>query len=255
MDRLREKVALITGGAGGIGIAAARLFATEGAKVVIADLQDATLQAALRQIGHSGVTTLITDVTDETQMRDAIASVIDRHGRLDAFFVNAGIEGRVSPLAEYPTDVFDRVLAVNVRGVFLGLKYAIPVMQKQGSGSIVITSSIAGLKGSVGISAYVTSKHAVVGLMRSAAKEVAASGVRVNTIHPSPIETRMMRSIEEGAAPGGAQAAKARFTSAIPTGRYGSAEEVAQLALFLMSDESRFLTGGCYSVDGGMSAG
>jgi NAD(P)-dependent dehydrogenase (short-subunit alcohol dehydrogenase family) len=255
MDRLKEKVALITGGAGGIGVAAARLFAAEGAKVVIADLQDAAMQAALREIGNTAVTSLATDVTDETQMRDAIASVIDRHGRLDAFFVNAGIEGRVSPLVEYPTDVFDRVLAVNVRGVFLGLKYAIPVMQKQGSGSIAITSSIAGLKGSAGMSAYVASKHAVVGLMRSAAKEVASSGVRINTIHPSPIETRMMRSIEEGAAPGGAPAAKARFASAIPAGRYGTAEEVAQLALFLMSDESRFLTGGRYSVDGGMSAG
>ncbi|MFT4099972.1 MAG: SDR family NAD(P)-dependent oxidoreductase [Burkholderiaceae bacterium] len=255
MDRMKDKVALITGGAGGIGAAAARLFADEGAKVVIADLDDAALEAALREIDHPAVTSLAADVSDDAQMREVVAAVVARHGRLDAFFANAGIEGRVAPLTEYPTDLFDRVFAVNVRGVFLGLKYAIPVMQRTGGGGIAITSSVAGFRGSPGLSAYSTSKHAVVGLMRTAAKEVAASGVRVNTIHPSPIETRMMRSIEEGAAPGAGDRAKERFTSSIPAGRYGTPQEVAQLALFLLSDESRFITGACYSIDGGISAG
>ncbi|MFT3799732.1 MAG: SDR family oxidoreductase [Burkholderiaceae bacterium] len=255
MDRMKDKVALITGGAGGIGAAAARLFADEGAKVVIVDLDDAALEAALREIDHPAVTSLAADVSDDAQMREVVTAVVARHGRLDAFFANAGIEGRVSPLTEYPVDMFDRVFAVNVRGVFLGLKYAIPVMQRGGGGSIAITSSVAGFRGSPGLSAYSGSKHAVVGLMRSAAKEVAASGVRVNTIHPSPIETRMMRSIEQGAVPGDGDRAKAKFASAIPAGRYGTPQEVAQLALFLLSDESRFITGACYSIDGGISAG
>jgi NAD(P)-dependent dehydrogenase (short-subunit alcohol dehydrogenase family) len=147
------------------------------------------------------------------------------------------------------------VIAVNVRGVFLSLKYVMPAMVKNGGGSIIITSSIAGLHGFAGLSAYVTSKHAVVGMMRSAVLECTPAGVRINTIHPAPIETRMMRAIEEGAAPGAAAQAKQGFETMIPAGRYGTPEEVASLALFLASDESRFCSGGLYSVDGGLSVG
>jgi len=166
-----------------------------------------------------------------------------------------GIEGAIAPITDYPVEMFDRVLAVNVRGVFLGLKHALPVMQRQGGGSIVITSSVAGYKGGAHLSAYSASKHAVVGLMRSAVLETGASGVRINTIHPAPIDTRMMRSIEHGRAPGAEAAAKQMITTRIPAGRYGSADEVALTALFLASDDSRFCTGGRYPVDGGMSAG
>lgn len=174
---------------------------------------------------------------------------------IDALFSNAGTEGRISPLVDYPVDAFDQVMAVNVRGVWLSLRYAMPVMQRQGGGSIVITSSIAGLRGFAGLTAYATSKHAVVGLMRCAALEGAKHGIRVNTIHPSPIETRMMRAIEEGAAPGAADQAKDAFISMIPAGRYGTPEEVARVALFLASDDSAFCSGALVSVDGAMSAG
>ncbi len=152
-------------------------------------------------------------------------------------------------------------MAVNVRGVWLGLKYVIPVMARRGGGSIVITSSTAGIRGTIGTSAYTTSKHAVIGLMRTAALECAPLGIRVNTVNPAPIETRMMRSIEQmraSQATGGSitvEQVKEASASRIPLKRYGAPEEVARLMLFLASDESSFCTGGVYMVDGGTSAG
>lgn len=157
-------------------------------------------------------------------------------------------------LHDYPVDVFDKVLAVNIRGAWLGLRYVIPEMQKRKGGSIVITSSIGGLIGYPGLSAYVTSKHAAVGMMRSAALECAPLGIRVNTVNPAPIETRMMRSLEQQAAPDAPDQARQAFADLVPAGRYGTPEEVAQLMLFLASDESRYCTGGVYTVDGGFTA-
>ena len=255
MQRLKDKVAIITGGAGGIGVATAKRFVAEGARVVLVDLQQKALETAMAAIGSDAVSAVTADVSNEDQVHAYVQTTLDRHGRLDVLFSNAGTEGAVAPIVDYPMDIFDRVIAVNLRGIYLSLKCAMPVMQKQGSGSIIMTSSIAGLKGFAGLSAYVASKHAVVGLMRSAVLEAGASGVRVNTIHPSPIETRMMRSIEEGAAPGATAAVKTQFESMIPAGRYGLPEEVANTALFLASNDSIFCTGGRYSVDGGMSAG
>ena len=255
MDRLKGKVAVITGGAGGIGLATARLFVAEGATVVLVDRDEPALQAAAAELGSEAVSTLAADVADEAQVRGFIGATLQRHGRLDVLFCNAGIEGAIAPIADYPVEMFDRVLAVNVRGVFLGLKHALPPMQRQGGGSIIITSSIAGMRGGAHLSAYSASKHAVVGLMRSAVLETGASGVRINTIHPSPIDTRMMQAIEHGRAPGAEAAARQMITSRIPAGRYGTADEVARTALFLASDDSRFCTGGRYPVDGGMSAG
>ena len=254
MKRLDGKVALITGGAGGIGAEAARLFVAEGARVVLADLQESALRSVVDGLAPGAADYKVTDVADEEQMRQAVETATRRFGRLDILFINAGTEGRIAPLVASDLADFRKVLDINVVGAFLGLKYAIPVMQEQGGGSIIITSSIAGLRGASGLSAYSTSKHAVVGLMRSAVLEVGDTGVRINTIHPSPIETRMMRSIEDGKAPGQGEAIKRRIEATIPAGRYGTPEEVARLALFLASDESRFCTGGCYSVDGGLSA-
>lgn len=255
MGRLDGKVALITGAAGGIGAETARLFVAEGARVMLADLPGTALQSLAKELGSDAASYIATDVSSEVQMQRAVDAVVERYGRLDVLFANAGTEGRVVPLVDCALEDFQRVINVNVVGVFLGLKHAIPVMQAQGGGSIAITSSIGGLKGFAGLSAYVTSKHALVGMMRSAVLEIGNTGVRVNTIHPSPIETRMMRSIEEGAAPGQGSAVKKQFEASIPSGRYGTPSEVAQMALFLASDDSRFCTGGRYSVDGGMSAG
>lgn len=251
--RLAGKVALITGGSGGIGLATARLFLAEGARVLLVDLDAVALAAAQAELDHPALATRVADVADEAQMREAVADALQRHGRLDVLFCNAGIEGAVAPIADYPVAQFDRVLAVNVRGVFLGLKHALPVMERQGGGSIIITSSVAGMKGGAHLAAYAASKHAVVGLMRSAVLETGASGVRINTIHPSPIETRMMRAIEHGRAPGAEAAARQAIAARIPAGRYGLPEEVAGTALFLASDDSRYCSGGRYSVDGGMT--
>jgi NAD(P)-dependent dehydrogenase (short-subunit alcohol dehydrogenase family) len=207
---------------------------------------------------------VVADTTQPEQVERFVQTAVERYGGVDILLANAGIEGRVLPITEYPVDVFDQVLAVNVRGVWLGLKYVIPVMQQRGGGSIVITSSTAGLRGTAGTSAYTTSKHAVIGLMRSAALECAPLKIRVNTVNPAPIETRMMRSLEQQRAENAERAGetsatpeqmKALGTTRIPLGRYGEPDEVARLLLFLASVESSFCTGGVYSVDGGVSAG
>ncbi|MGK0220838.1 MAG: NAD(P)-dependent dehydrogenase (short-subunit alcohol dehydrogenase family), partial [Limisphaerales bacterium] len=160
----------------------------------------------------------------------------------------------VKPIVEYDEARFDQVMAVNVKGPFLGLQATMPAMEKRGGGSIVITSSVAGVGGSPGIAPYVTSKHAVIGMMRSAAKEGAADKIRVNTVNPSPVETRMMRSLEEGLSPGAADEAKAAIVASIPAGRYGEPEDIAKVMLFLASDDSEFVTGSVYMVDGGSTA-
>jgi len=189
-----------------------------------------------------------------------VALAVQRFGRVDCLINNASINAPMIDIVDIIAAVFDQVMAVNVRGVWLGLKYAIPALRARGGGSIIITSSTAGIRGSVGLSAYTTSKHAVIGLMRSAALECAPWGIRVNTVNPAPIETRMMRSLEEmrttvaGTSVTVAQTKEA-FAARIPLGRYGAPEEVGRLMLFLASDESSFCTGGVYMVDGGSSAG
>jgi NAD(P)-dependent dehydrogenase (short-subunit alcohol dehydrogenase family) len=171
-------------------------------------------------------------------------------GSIDVLVNNAGIS-HIGNLESTPEEEFDRLFQVNVKGVFLGLKAAIPAMQTRGGGSIVITSSVAGVRGAPGVSAYVTSKHAVIGLMRSAARECAPLNIRVNTVNPSPVETRMMRSLEEGMLPGSAEAAKQTITAGIPLNRYGTPAEIAQVMLFLASDDSAWVTGSVYMADGG----
>jgi NAD(P)-dependent dehydrogenase (short-subunit alcohol dehydrogenase family) len=253
MGRLDGKIAVITGAARGIGLAAAKLFVGEGARVLMVDLDEGPLRRAAKEVGEAA-SDFVADVTDASQVEAYVRTAGERYGGFDVLLANAGIEGPVKPIAEYPIDVFDRVIAVNVRGAWLGVRTAIPVMQKRGGGSIIITSSIAGVKGGIpGISAYVTSKHAVIGLMRNAALECAPLGIRVNTVTPAPIETRMMRQLEEGMIPGGGGQAKEAVAAMIPMHRYGTPDEVARTMLFLASEDSRYCSGGIYLVDGGMS--
>lgn len=174
---------------------------------------------------------------------------VEKFGEIDVFFNNAGIEGKVAPIIEQKVEDFDKVISVNVRGVFLGLKHVLPVLSKQGYGSVINTSSVAGLSGSPNVSPYITSKHAVVGLTKAAAVEMAASNVRVNSIHPSPVNTRMMRSLEKGL-----EVEQETLAQTIPLGRYGESSDIANLVLFLASDESSFITGAQYRIDGGMAA-
>ena len=174
---------------------------------------------------------------------------MDTYGKIDIFFNNAGIEGKVAPITEQKVEDLDKVLAVNVRGVFLGLQNVLPVMMEQKSGSITNTSSVAGLGGSPGVPPYIASKHAVVGLTKAAAVESAAYGIRVNSIHPSPVNTRMMRSLESGL-----NVDEATLAKSIPLGRYGESEDISNLVLFLASGEITFIRGSQYHVDGGMAA-
>ncbi len=260
MARLTGKVTVITGGAGGIGRTAARVFTEEGAQVLLVDLNEAALEQAVQAAGSVQASYVVADATQPEPVQQAIHTAVERYGGVDIFLANAGVEGVVQAIPDYPIEVFDQVMAVNVRGVWLGLKYVIPVMRQRGGGSIVITSSVAGIRGTSGMSAYNTSKHAVIGLMRTAALECAAHGIRVNTVNPAPIETRMMRSLEEMRTSHMGRSAtveqtKQRYASRIPMQRYGDPEEVARLMLFLASDESSFCTGGVYMVDGGSSAG
>lgn len=251
--RLDGKVALLTGAAGSIGLAAARRFVAEGAKVMLVDRNEQALQELVRELGSSAAW-LAVDVTEAEGVQAMVGETLQQFGGLDILLANAGIEGDVGAIVDVDVNAFDAVMATNVRSVWLGLKYSIPVMRERGGGSIVITSSVAGVQGSLGLALYNTSKHAVVGLMRSAAYECAKYNIRVNTVNPGPIESRMMNSIEDGVTSGRAEKYKNAVLRTTPMARYGQPEEVANMMLFLASDESSYCTGGVYMVDGGKTA-
>jgi len=251
VKRLENKVAIITGGAGSIGKATAKLFLNEGAKVLLVDLSEPDLKKVVAELNNENATYCVADVSKSEDVQHYINETVNLWGRIDIFFNNAGIEGVVKPLIEYPEDEFDKVISINVRGVWLGNKYVLPHMKY--GGSIIMTSSVAGVLGFSGLSAYVTSKHAVVGIMRSTAIEAAPYNIRVNTIHPAPVNNRMMRSIEEQAAPGYSEDVKKQFEQIIPLNRNAEPIEIAQLVLFLASNESKYITGTTQLIDGGMS--
>lgn len=254
MGRLKDKVAVITGGAGDLAKVTARRFVDEGAKVLLVDRDSTAVEEARREIDNAHVRSFVADVTQAAGNQAMIDEAVQHFGGVDIFLANAGIEGVVGPIMDCNEADFEQVMAVNVKGPFLGLKAAIPAMRARGGGSIVISSSVAGLRGGANFAPYTTSKHAVVGLMKSAARELAADGIRVNTVNPGPIETRMMRSLEHGLAPGAEDRAKAAMTANIPMNRYAEPIEIANLMLFLASDEAAFVTGAAYLADGGMMA-
>ncbi|WP_217438621.1 SDR family NAD(P)-dependent oxidoreductase [Fertoeibacter niger] len=249
------RIALITGAAGAIGLATAKLLASRGATIAAMDVPGADFDAVRAVVPDpKALLALEADVTDEAAFGAAIAATVEAFGTIDSFFNNAGIEGPVAPIPDFPTDGFRKVMEVNVVGIFLGLKLVIPVMAKAGRGSIINSSSVAGLTGSPGLCAYVASKHAVLGLTRAAAVEWGGKGICVNCINPGPIESRMMASIEEGASPGAAAAVHDGFAATIPMKRYGTPEEVAGVVAFLASDDAGYVNGAAYTVDGGMTA-
>jgi NAD(P)-dependent dehydrogenase (short-subunit alcohol dehydrogenase family) len=250
------KVAIVTGGGGGIGRATSLGFAKGGAKVVVVDRDQSLGEGTagiLRQQGGDA-TFVRADVTKSADVQGYVRAALDKYGRIDCFFNNAGIEGKLADTVDYDDDAFDQVIAVNVRGVFLGLKHVLPAMIKQGSGAVVNTASVAGLVATPGMSAYVASKHAVIGLTKTASGEVARNGVRVNAVCPGPIDTRMIQSIAQTRAPNDPAGFAAGYQQMIPIGRYGRAEEIANLVLFLCSDAASNMTGGHYVSDGGRSA-
>ncbi|MCA9829262.1 MAG: glucose 1-dehydrogenase [Dehalococcoidia bacterium] len=254
--RFEGKVAVVTGAAGGIGREACLRFAAEGARVVAVDLAESDLGGVISAVNRLGSEAIATpaDVTQSSQVKAYVDAAVARFGRIDAFFNNAGIEGWVGPSTDYPEEMFDRVMAVNVKGVWLGMKYVVPVMRKVGGGAIVNTASVAGLSGTPTIIAYGASKHAVIGLSKSGALEFGGDNIRVNAICPSPIETRMMRSLERGINADDPEAVHKSMAANIPLGRYGEPGEVAALVAFLCSDDAKFISGGVYTIDGGSRA-
>ena len=230
VKKFENKVVLITGGSGEIGKATAELFLQEGAKVAIVGTNDGKLARVKEELGN--ILTIKADVTSEEDVKNYVKKTVEEYGRIDIFFNNAGTEGKMAPITEQNIDDVRKVMDINVMGVFMGLKHVIPIMQKQGSGSIINTSSDAGLAGSPGLAPYVASKHAVVGLTKTAALEVASDNIRVNSIHPTNVEGRMMESIEAGLNPDDPKSIKEEWTSAIPMGRYAKLEEVQSLYCF-----------------------
>jgi len=254
-EDLAGKVVLITGGAGGIGAAAAQAFLAQKCKLALVDISaDALAQVAASLNAPKGsLVTLTADVSKEGDVKAYVDATIRAFGTIDVFFNNAGIEGKVAPLVQQDMADVDRVFAINIRGTYLGLKYVLPVMYAKKSGSVINTSSVGGLVAGpgLGVTPYVTSKFAITGMTRLVANESAPYGVRVNSVHPSPVNTGMMRRLEEGFAPGHATDAQKGIASGIPLGRYAEASDVADAVLFLASDASRFITGDQLRVDGG----
>ncbi|MBI2761507.1 MAG: glucose 1-dehydrogenase [Chloroflexi bacterium] len=251
MGRLEGKTAVITGAASGMGRATALLFAREGARLLVADVDERGGEQVAEEIRGGGgkATFRRVDVSRSAEVEAMIGAAAEEFGALDVLFNNAGIEGESARVADSSEENFDRVIAVNLKGVFLGMKYGLPVMAGQGRGSVINTASVAGLVGWYGANAYSAAKGGVVTLTKTAALEYARYGVRVNCICPGVIRTAMVERIT-----GGTDEAMERLRRMQPFPRLGSAEDIARMALFLASDESEFVTGAAMTVDGGLTA-
>ena len=251
-------MAIVTGAARGIGAASAARLAAEGANVVLFDLPDSDLEPVTQAVAEAGGKALAVagDVRQPANLERCVAAATERFGGVDILFANAGIEGSADAWfePETPVEVFDQVIDVNLRGVFYALRAVVPAMRERGAGAIVATSSTAGLGGSRRGLAYPASKHGVIGIVRSAALQLARFGIRVNAICPGPTETPMMRAIERQLSPDDPQAVHDARTRSVPLRRYAEPSEIAALVAFLCSDDASYITGGAYPVDGGSGA-
>ena len=249
--QLQDKVILVTGGGSGIGRATSILLARQGAKIMIADYVAESAERTVKAIKEAGgeASCIAADVSTTKQVEMMVIKTVETYGRLDGAFNNAGIEGKMADTVNYPEDVFDRIIATNLKGVWLCMKYEIPQMLKNGGGSIVNTASGAGLVGVEQLSAYNASKHGVVGLTKTAALEYAQKNIRVNCVCPGLINTPMVaRMIDSGGMD------EREFIAAEPVGRMGKPEEIGEGVVWLLSEASSFVTGHSLSIDGGYVA-
>jgi 3alpha(or 20beta)-hydroxysteroid dehydrogenase len=247
------QVAVITGAANGFGLAVATRLADEGAKLVLVDRDASALALAASKLSGLPV---VADVSVESEVDGYVAAAVAEFGRIDLFFNNAGIEGRMAPMTELSVADFDRVWAVNARGVFMGLRAVLTVMKPQGSGVIVNTASMAAIKGAATFSPYIASKHAVLGLTKSAALEAAPYGIRVNCVAPGHIDTRMARDLTAQIDPSDPEGVFRSVSASVPYGqRYGTAAEVANVVTWLLSSESEYVSGSLHLIDGALNAG
>jgi NAD(P)-dependent dehydrogenase (short-subunit alcohol dehydrogenase family) len=246
------KTAIVTGAAGGIGAALVKRLAARGLNLTLVDIDVDALGPVAADAGLNDDNSLLlaADVSKPEDVANYVDRTVEKFGRIDYFANNAGIECPFGAIEDQAIEDLDKVYAVNVRGVFLGLQHVLPVMKQQGSGSIMNTSSLAGIMGAPMMAPYVMTKHAVIGITRSAAAEAASSGVRVNAVLPGTINTMMMRRIEDSS--GTPDEFKKMNDEATPLGRYGEADEVAAVMNFLLSEDSAFVTASLYTVDGGM---
>ncbi len=255
MARLKGKTAIITGATGGIGEATAKLFLEEGANVMLVGRSLEKLQESRGRLRtNTAIGHFVADAGDEAATAAAVAETVKLFGGIDILFANAGTEGAVSPIEAIRMGDFEEVLRTNVLGVWLAIKHCVEPMKKRGGGSIIATASISGLRGFAAIVPYIASKHAVLGIIKSAALELGPAGIRVNAIAPGPIDNRMIRSLETQFVPENPDAIREVMNAKIALGRYGTNEEVAEMALFLASDQSSYCTGGTFSIDGGYTA-
>lgn len=252
---LEGKVAIITGATGGIGEASAKLFLEQGAKVMLVARSAQKLKETRERLEvTAGLAHFVAEAVDESAMAAAVAATVDAFGGVDLLFANAGTEGVVAPIEALRLADFEEVLRTNVLGVWLAMKHCVAPMKQRGGGAMLATASIAGVVGFANAAPYIASKHAVCGLVKSSALELGGFGIRVNAIAPGPIDNRMIRSIESQLSPDDPDAARVGMKASIALQRYGSNEEVARLAAFLLSDQASYCSGGVYMVDGGYVA-
>jgi NAD(P)-dependent dehydrogenase (short-subunit alcohol dehydrogenase family) len=254
---IEGKVAVVTGAAGGIGGASAAELGRHGAKVLLVDNRGDAVESLTAELVESGIdaASFTADVSTVEGVEGYVQEAVNRFGTIDLFHNNAAMEGPFMPLQDYDVEVFDRLVAVNVRGVFLGLRAVLPILLERGSGAIVNTSSIASWVGFGNLAAYTATKHAVAGFTRAVAMEVATTGIRVNAVCPGVIDTEFVKRIERAnAEPGDAGEGHGMFMGSVPMQRYGKPEEMAPIVRFLLSDEASYVQGANWLADGGMQA-